>query len=76
MSPRNVAREDNFFHDMGMKIVTGSCYIVGFVGDRVADDICIAEKVQVWKESVKTLLGFIRKHTQSTYVGLQKSLQY
>ena len=58
-----------------MKIVTGSQYLGGFVGDRAAKDSWLAEKVHGWTESVKTLSGVTRKHPQSTYAGLQKSLQ-
>ena len=33
------------------------------------------EKIQGWTESVETLSGVARKHPQSAYAGLQKSLQ-
>ena len=33
------------------------------------------EKVEGWAESVRTLAGVDRKHPQSAYAGLQKSLQ-
>ena len=36
----------------------------------------MAEKVQGWVESVKTLAGVARNHPQSAYAGLQKSLQH
>ena len=35
----------------------------------------IHEKVEGWAESVRTLDGVARKHPQSAYAGLQKSLQ-
>ena len=34
MAPRNVPRAEKFFRGMGVKIVTGSRYLRGFVGDR------------------------------------------
>ena len=68
-------RAEEFFHGMGMKIVTGVWYLGGFIGYREAEDSWLAEKVQGWTESVKTLLGVARKHPHSAYVVLQKSLQ-
>ena len=50
-----VARAEEFFCGMGVNIVTGSRYFGVFVGDRAAEDIWIAKKVQGWTESVKTL---------------------
>ena len=55
---------------MGIKIVTGGHCLGGFVGDRVAEDSWLVEKVQGWTELVKTLLGVARKHPQSAYAGL------
>ena len=33
------------------------------------------EKMEGWAESVRTLAGVARKHPQSAYAGLKKSLQ-
>ena len=70
-----MAKAEDFFRGMGMKIVTGSWYLGVFVGDRAAKDSWLTEKVQEWTELVKTLSGFARKNPQSSYAGLQKSLQ-
>ena len=70
-----MARAEEFFRGMGINIVTGSCYLKGFVGNRVAEDSWLEAKVQGWMELVITLSGVARKHLQSTYAGLQKSLQ-
>ena len=75
VDPRNLPRVENFFHGMGVKIVTGSRYLGGFVRYIVAEDIWLAEKVQGWADSVKTLAEVARKHPQSAYTGIQKSLQ-
>ena len=75
VATRNVARAEEFFRGIGMKIVTGSWYLGVFVGDRAAKDSCLTEKIQGWAESLKTLLGVAHRHLQSTYSGLKKSLQ-
>ena len=33
-----MAREEEFCRGMGMTVVTGSCYIGGFLGERDAED--------------------------------------
>ena len=40
-----------------------------------AEQIWVHTKVEGWADSVKTLAGVARKHLQSAYAGLQKSLQ-
>ena len=56
-------------------MVTGSRYLGGFVGERETEGQWMQEKVEGWAESVRTLAGVARKHPQSAYAGLQKSLQ-
>ena len=58
-----------------MKIVTRSRYLGGFVGERGAERRWVQTKVEGWAESMKTLEGVARKHLQSAYAGLQKSIQ-
>ena len=62
MALRNVARAGDFFCGMVIKVVTGSRYLGVFVGYREAEDSWMAEKVQGWTESVKTLSGVTYKH--------------
>ena len=38
VAPRNMAMEDEFFRGVGMTVVTGSCYIGGFLGEREAEE--------------------------------------
>ena len=60
---------------MGIKVVTGSCYLGVFVGDRAAEDSWLAAKVQGWTKTVKTLSAVAHKHPQSAYAGLHKAFQ-
>ena len=75
VAPRNVARAEDFFRVMGIKVVTGSRYLGEFVGNMKAEARLLADKVQGWMELVKTLLGVFCKHPHSAYAGLQNSLQ-
>ena len=75
VAPPNVAREEEFFSKMGLKVVMSSKYLGGFIGEGEAEKIWMTGKVAGWAESVETLAGVSRKHPQSAYDGLQKSLQ-
>ena len=68
-------KAEEFSKGMGMKVVTVIRYLGGLIGDRKAEDTWMIDKVEGWLELVRTLFGFARKHLQSAYSGLQKSLQ-
>ena len=72
---RNVLRAKEYFRRMGIKVVTGRRYLGGFIGKQETEARRIQEKVEGWAESVRTMAGVARKHPQSAYAGLQKSLQ-
>ena len=67
--------EEAFFRGYSLKIVTGSRYIGGFVGMKAIQVRWLEEKVEVWRASVAIMSGVAGNHLQTTYVGLQKSLQ-
>ena len=56
-------------------MVTGNIYLGGFIWESKAEKRWLAGKVTGWADSVETLAGVSCKHLQSTYAGLQKSLQ-
>ena len=60
---------------MGIKIVTRSRYLGGFLGERETERQWVRTKVEGWAESVNNFSGVDRKHPQSAYAGLQKSLR-
>ena len=61
---RKMDRAEEFFRGMGLKVVTGSCYLGSFIGNREAETTWLAEKVQGWIELVRTLSGVAHKHPQ------------
>ena len=75
VAPRNVAWAEDFFRGMGLKFVTGRSYLGGFIREGEAKKMFLADKVAGWAESLEILVGVSRKHPQSAYAGLQKSLQ-
>ena len=70
MYPRNVARAEDFFCGVGIKVVTGCQYLGVFVGDRETKDSWMEENAHGLTEPVKALLGVAKKHPQSAYAGL------
>ena len=66
---------EEFFQGMGIQVLTGHHYLGGFIGDREAEERWLADKVTGWAESMETLARVSRNHPQSSYAGLQKSLQ-
>ena len=46
-----------------------------FVGSKAAQDLWLWDKVEGWRDSVATLSGVARRHPQTAYMVLQKSLQ-
>ena len=75
VAPRNVAWAGEFFKGMGIKVVTESRYLGGFIGEGEAEKSWLAGKVTGWTESVETLVGVSLKHRLSAYARLQKPLQ-
>ena len=47
---------------MGIKVVTGHQYPVGFIGDIEAEKRWLARKVVGYSESMETLAGVSHKH--------------
>ena len=41
VSLRNLLREDEYFRGMGVRVVTGRCYLGGFIGDPVKEKVGI-----------------------------------
>ena len=71
----NIPRTEAFFQGYGLQIVMGCLYLGGFVGTKEAQYPCLGVKVEFWRDLVATLARVACCHLQTTYVGLQKSLQ-
>ena len=71
----NVARTEEHFRGLGIRVMTGHWYLGGYIGDREVEGSWLEANIQGWTESVAIFAGVARKHPQYTYAGLQKSLQ-
>ena len=61
VAPGNVARAEEHFRRLGMRVLTGHRYLGDSLGDAAAIREWLEKKVQGWKESVVTLAGVALK---------------
>ena len=71
VSPGNVARVEEHFWGLGIRVVTGHWYLEGYIGDAEAERGWLQDKTQGWTEFVKILSEVTHKHLQSAYTGLK-----
>jgi len=63
------------FADLGFKVTTGHRYLGGFIGEKEALQEWIEELTKNWSQAVADLASVAKAYPQTTYAGLQKSLQ-
>ena len=68
-------RVDAFFRGYGLKTVTCSSYLGGFVGSEAAQSWWLKEKAEGWLSLVEIMSGVSGNLPQTAYVGLQNYLQ-
>ena len=57
VAPGNVARAEEHFRGLGIRVVTGHRYLGGFLGDAAAEKEWLDKKIHGLKESVVVLAG-------------------
>ena len=57
VAPGNIAREEEHFRGIGIRVVTGHRYLVGYIGDGEAEMSWLKEKIQGWMKSVNIIFG-------------------
>ena len=70
-----VARAEEHFQGLGIRVMTGHRYLEGYIWDGEAERRWLKANIKGWTESVTILVWVAQKHPQSSYEGLQKSLQ-
>ena len=72
----NKEKAEACFEIFGFKVVTGSRYLGGFIGDKAEQREWVEEKPLVaWADSMLELSKEVGRYRQAAYAGLQKSLQ-
>ena len=75
VKPQSVERATALFQHLGFKIVTGTRYLGGHIGNEAACTEWINEKVEGWTRGIRALAIMARSSPQCAFAGLQKSLQ-
>ena len=75
VKPQSVERATALFQHLGFKIVTGTRYLGGHIGDEGACTEWIESKVAGWVAGIKSLSKMALCSPQCAFAGLQKSLQ-
>ena len=70
MAPGNIARAEEHFCGLRIRVMTGHRYLGGYIGDAEAESGWLRDKIQGWMESIKILAVVAHKHLQSAYAGL------
>ena len=70
VSPQNVPHAQDFLRWCRLQIMTGRCYLGGFVGKESEHEQWLGEKISVCQDLEDTLSGVARRHLQTAYAGL------
>jgi hypothetical protein len=73
--PRNLDAKKLYFAYLKFKICAGIRYLTGFVGNTIERDKWLNIKIDLWMEGIKELAIVAPIYPQSTYDGMQISLQ-
>jgi len=65
---------NSYFADMQTQVVTGACYLGGFVGDNIPLTKWLLEKMKVWVHKAEGLAKAAEKYPQSSYCAMTRSL--
>ena len=70
VSPRNVSRLEALLRGIGLNVVTGNCYLGGFIGDQEAEATWLEETVEGWTTLVQKLLEMAHQQLQTAHAGM------
>jgi hypothetical protein len=75
VQPSNKDTAQKEFQDLGFKVMTGSCYLGGFRGEKDKQDDWMQELTLKWTAAIGELAQAAKLYPQSVYTGLNKLLQ-
>ncbi len=67
MQGHNKAKAEAMLNDLKFHIITGSCYLGGFIGEASAQQSWIKEKTKTWAESITKLAMVGKQYPQAAY---------
>ena len=71
----DLERASDLFHDLGVRVVTGSRFLGGFVGEQSLVADFVSNKVRVWCKCLQSLSDVAICEPQASFAALARSLQ-
>jgi hypothetical protein len=71
----NNERAKTSFEDLGLKVVRGSRYLGGFLGEASAQHTWVVKQTEKWADAAGELSMVAARYPQAAYAGLTWSLQ-
>ena len=65
-------RARELFSDFGVRVVTGSHFLGGFVGDHCLTGEFVSTKVQLWSDCIKKLADIVVSQLQAAHAALAR----
>ena len=76
VGPSLANQATSIFSDLGIKVVSGSRFLGGFVGDCSMASDYVAQKVKMWVDCVKHLSDAAKVQPQAAHAAVSRSLQF
>ena len=76
VGPSYVNQATSMFSDLGIKVVSGSCFLGGFVGERSMPDAYVVQKVRMWVDCVQHLSDVAKVQPQAAHAAVSRSQQF
>ena len=76
MSPNFLSEAESVFSQLGVKVVTASRFLGGFIGDQENLKMYINQKIQVWEHCIDKLATAAKHQPQAAYTAMSKCMQF
>ena len=67
---------ESLFGDLGVKIVSGSRFLGGYIGNSEGREFFVRSKVKEWVHCVEKIVNASKSQPQAAYAALAKSIQH
>ena len=70
VSPKIIPQTEAYFRGMGLCVVTGSCYLGGFISEQAVETVWIKNKVQGLTSYLEVMDAVTRQHQKTAHTGM------
>jgi len=76
VEPSDMPEATDMFHDLGVRVVSGSWFLGGFVGEKSLAADFVSNKVKVWYNYIQQLCDVAIVEPQASFAALARSPQF